>query len=142
MRRLSGVIATPWRAEPADLLEQRARIEHHAVADHRQLAGPHHAGRQQRELVGGAVDDQRVAGIVAALEAHHDVGLLGEPVDDLALAFVAPLGADHDHIRHQDPLKPTRQVAAARTGGNASLPVDNGWRGGWQAIGLSRLTAQ
>ena len=87
--------------QPVDLVEQRARIEHDAVADHRQLARPHHARRQQRELVGDPVDDQRVAGIVPALEADDDVGLLGQPVDDLALALVAPLGADHDHIGHE-----------------------------------------
>ena len=44
--------------------------------------------------------------IMAALKADDDVGLLGEPVDDLALAFVAPLGADHDNIRHEE-LIPT-----------------------------------
>ncbi len=60
----------------------------------------HHARGQQRQLVGVAVDDQRVAGIVAALEAHDDVGALGQPVDDLALALVAPLGADHDDVGH------------------------------------------
>jgi hypothetical protein len=41
-----------------------------------------------------------MAGIVAALEAHHDLGALAEPVDDLALALVAPLGADHCHVGH------------------------------------------
>ena len=45
-------------------------------------------------------DNQRVAGVVPALEPHDDVGLLGEPVDDLALALVAPLGAHHDDVRH------------------------------------------
>ena len=53
---------------------------------------------QQRQLVGGAVDDQGVAGIVAALKAHDDIGALRQPVDDLALAFVAPLGADDYHV--------------------------------------------
>ena len=43
-----------------------------------------------------AVDHERVAGVVTALEAHHRGGALGEQIDDLALAFVAPLGADHD----------------------------------------------
>jgi hypothetical protein len=38
-----------------------------------------------------------VACIVAALEAHHDIGAVAQPIDDLALAFVAPLGADDDH---------------------------------------------
>jgi hypothetical protein len=44
-----------------------------------------------------AIDDQRVAGVVPALEAHHGIRPLGEQVDDLALALVTPLGADHDY---------------------------------------------
>ena len=83
-----------------DLVEERLRIDHHAVADHRQFRRPQHARRQQRQLVGLAVDDQGMAGIVAALEAHDDVGLLRQPVDDLALPLVAPLGADDDNIGH------------------------------------------
>ena len=83
-----------------DFVEQGLRIEHHAVADHGQLRGPQHAGGQQRQLVGLAVDDERMAGIVTALEAHDDVGLLRQPVDDLALPLVAPLGADDDNIGH------------------------------------------
>ena len=34
----------------------------------------------------------RVTGVVAALVAHYHVRLLAEQVDDLALAFIAPLG--------------------------------------------------
>ena len=83
-----------------DLLGQRPRVDHHAIADHRQLALAHHARGEQRELVGGAVDHERVAGIMTALEAHHDIGALGQPIDDLALAFVAPLGADDHDIGH------------------------------------------
>jgi hypothetical protein len=41
---------------------------------------------------------------VAALEAHDDVGLFRQPVDDLALPLVAPLGADDDNIGHCDEL--------------------------------------
>ena len=52
------------------------------------------------ELIGLVADDERMAGIVAALEADDDVRLEREPIDDLALALVAPLGADHHHIRH------------------------------------------
>ena len=32
--------------------------------------------------------------------AHHDVRAVRQPVDELALALVAPLGADHRHIGH------------------------------------------
>ena len=99
-RRFSGLTATPCPFSFVDLVEEGLRIEHHAVADHRELRGPQHAGRQQRQLVGFAVDDEGMAGIVAALEAHDDVGLLRQPVDDLALPFVAPLGADDDNIGH------------------------------------------
>ena len=83
-----------------DFIEERLRIEHHAVADDGELRRPQHAGRQQRQLVSLAIDDERMAGIVAALEAHDDVGLLRQPVDDLALPLVAPLGADDDNIGH------------------------------------------
>jgi hypothetical protein len=37
-----------------------------------------------------------VAGIGAALIAHHEISALGQDVDDFAFAFVAPLGADHN----------------------------------------------
>src|SRR5690606_38148091 len=73
----------------------------------------HHARRQQRELVDLAVDDQRMAGVVAALKAHHDVGPLGQPVDDLAFTFVAPLGADHHYVRHV-----SKPLARGRTAGS------------------------
>ena len=87
-----------------DLVAQRPGVEHHAVADHRQGAR-HDARRQQAELVGLAVDHQRVAGIVPALKAHHHIGAAGEPVDDLALALIAPLGADHGDVGHCYPSR-------------------------------------
>jgi hypothetical protein len=33
---------------------------------------------------------------VATLEAHDGTDFLGKQVDDLALAFIAPLGTDND----------------------------------------------
>ena len=45
-----------------------------------------------------ALDDQRVAGVVAALKTDDEIGEFGEDVDDLAFAFIAPLGADHDDV--------------------------------------------
>jgi hypothetical protein len=53
------------------------------------------------ELVGLVADDQRVPGIVAALESARRIGAARQPVDDLALAFIAPLGADHGYICHR-----------------------------------------
>jgi hypothetical protein len=67
---------------------------------------------KQRQLVADPVDDQRVAGIVAALEAHHHIGALGQPVDDLAFALVAPLRPDDNYVGHETPWK--RPLAEAR----------------------------
>ena len=88
-------------AQRADFLRQRPGVDDDAIADHRQLALPHDARGQQRKLVGDAVDDERMPGIVPALEAHDDIGPLRKPVDDLALALIAPLRADDRDIRHE-----------------------------------------
>ncbi len=58
------------------------------------------AGRDEVQDGLLAAHHQRVAGVVAALEADHHVGVLGEEIDDLSLALVAPLGSDDDHVRH------------------------------------------
>ena len=93
----SGVTVIPCARDLLDLGLQRPGVEHHAIADHRRRAADD-AARQQRQFVGLVADDKRVAGIVAALEADDHVGAARQPVDDLALAFVAPLGADDGHI--------------------------------------------
>ena len=90
-------------ADLLDLLDEMIGIDDDAVADHRELSGPHDARRQQRELEDLAVDDEGMAGVMAALKAHDDVGGDRQPIDDLAFALVAPLGADHHHVRHRRP---------------------------------------
>ena len=90
----------PLPAQLLDFLDEMIGIEDDAVADDRQFPGPNDAGWKQREFVGLAVDHQRMAGVVAALKPHHNVGADRQPVDDLAFSFVAPLGADNDNIGH------------------------------------------
>src|SRR3546814_7181824 len=55
----------------ADLLDQRRRREHHAVADQAQRVVAQDARGDQVQHGLLAADHQRVAGVVAALEAHH-----------------------------------------------------------------------
>ena len=83
-----------------DLGHQMPGIDHHAVADDRQLATAHDARRQERQLVDRVADDQRMARIVPALEPRDHVGPFGQPVDQLALALIAPLGTHHDDVGH------------------------------------------
>jgi hypothetical protein len=94
-----------------DLVEQRVRVEHDAVAD-----GAPHAGVQDpaRDLVQHErplADVDRVPRVRAALVPHHPVGALGEHVHQLPLPLVAPLGADHHEgarrrIEHELPGDP------------------------------------
>ena len=84
--------------ELADLLQQRRRRHHDAVADVDRDARAQDARRNQPQHGLLAVDDERVSGVVSALEPHDALRVLGQPVDDLALAFIAPLGADDDDV--------------------------------------------
>ena len=85
------------RANPGDLVQEGPRIDDDAVANDRLLA-LHHARRQQRELVGHIAHHQSMACIMPALEANHDIRAIGQPIDNLALTLVAPLGADHGDV--------------------------------------------
>ncbi|GGE30590.1 hypothetical protein GCM10011360_18250 [Primorskyibacter flagellatus] len=61
---------------------------------------------------------------MAALEAGDDIGALGEPVDDLSLPLVAPLGSDDNDIGHVLPSGscPNRALLAkARQDRNRNL---------------------
>src|ERR1700691_5364760 len=76
---------------------------------------------------------------MAALEAHHDVGLFGQPIDDLALAFIPPLGADHDNICHAGLAQATCERSTLR--GDRRQPLirimDDHCRGKAQARSMS-----
>ena len=60
---------------------------------------PLHGGDRRLEHDVPAHD--RVPGVVSALEADDQGRLLGEEVGDLALALIAPLGADDHDARHE-----------------------------------------
>ena len=51
------------------------------------------AGGDQVQDIFLALDMDGMAGVVAALGADDDVRLLGQNINDLAFAFIAPLGA-------------------------------------------------
>ena len=94
-----GINDDPLIAQPPDLVAKRPGIEHHPVTDDRRGAA-NNSGREQAELVGLALDHQGMTGIVAPLKAHDEIGPARKPVDDLALAFVAPLRADDGDVAH------------------------------------------
>ena len=85
--------------DAVDLGHEGPGIDDDTITDHGELAADH-AGGQQGKLVDILADDERMAGIVTALEAGHHIGAVRQPVNQLALAFIAPLSADDWHIGH------------------------------------------
>ncbi len=96
----AGTNVEAERFEPAHLVAQRGEVHDHAVADEAARAGVHDPRRHQVEHDGLVAAHDAVSRVRTALIAGDDVGLGGERVDDLALAFIAPLGADHDGTGH------------------------------------------
>ena len=101
--------------EAVDLVQQHLRVDHHAVADYRDDARGQHAGRQHVQGVAFLADDDRVAGVVPALVPDHVVHAVAEQVGRLALALVAPLGADQHDGGHCGSLRQARRPARPRT---------------------------
>ena len=84
------------RAQGVDFLHQGKRIEHDAIADYASASLAQHAARNQLKDEFLSFNGDRVAGIVPAGIARHDVEPFGENVYDFAFALVAPLRADDD----------------------------------------------
>ena len=87
-------------AHGRNFIGQVPRVQNNTVADHRQLTTPHNARRQNVQFVDLAVDHKGMASVVAPLETRDHICALGQPVYDFAFTFVAPLGADDNHVRH------------------------------------------
>ncbi len=85
--------------EVVELGDEHGRIDDTARADRAPLPGDD-PGRDLADLVRLARDDDRVPGVGTALVAAYEVGLLGQQVDDLPFALVAPLRADDDRGGH------------------------------------------
>ena len=82
--------------EAVGLGEEGDGVDDHPVAEDAGLARMDDARRDEVQCVGLVADAHRVARVVAALIARDDVEALGQEIDDLALALVAPLRADND----------------------------------------------
>lgn len=98
-----------------DFAQQRIRRQHHAIADQALHAFAQDARWNQVQDGFLAIDHQGVASVVTTLVANYGSRLLGEQVDDLALALITPLGAqDYDILTHNTcPHRGSSMPAAA-----------------------------
>ena len=84
------------RLEHRDLLQQRRRVDNHAIADHTLASRPQYTAGHKVKHKLFAVNDDGVAGIVTARVTRYDSVAFAEHVHDLAFALVTPLGAKDD----------------------------------------------
>jgi hypothetical protein len=112
-QQLGGVDAALVQA--AQLGEQDGRVDDDAVADDRGASGGEDAGREKVQCVLLVAYDDRVAGVVAALVAHHIVNGSTEQVGGLSLALVTPLSSEQHKSGHR--RTPLPDGACPRPGG-------------------------
>jgi hypothetical protein len=88
------------RSERVRLRHERPQVHHHPVGDHCRHMRVQDARRDEVELIGRAIDADRVPRVAAACVAHDIACVFGKQIDNFPFRFVAPLGADDDRNRH------------------------------------------
>ena len=81
--------------QAVDFAQHGLGVDHHARTYHICAVRIQNARRNELQLVFDTVCHDRVAGIIAALTADNQVSFARENINKLALAFVAPLGAEN-----------------------------------------------
>jgi hypothetical protein len=83
-----------------EFLEEARHVHNTAATNDVYAVWIDEARGEDMEVVCDAVGDDGVAGIVTTLRAAADLRFVGEDVGELALAFVAPLGAEDNSDGH------------------------------------------
>jgi hypothetical protein len=79
-----------------EFLEEGRNVHNAAAADDVHARGVDEAGREDVEVIGDAVRDDGVSSIITTLGAAAQLRVVSEDIDELAFAFVAPLGAEYN----------------------------------------------
>ena len=88
----------PGGAESLDLLNEIQGVHHNTIADDANLAIVENSAGDKTQHTLLAFGDNRVTRIGTTLIAHHEIRLIGKNVNNLALAFISPLGTDQNRI--------------------------------------------
>src|SRR5437870_11427049 len=110
--------------QSGNFFEKCDGIENYTVADYAAASCAQHATRYQLQDELLAIDDDRVPRVMSARVARYDGKVLRQDIDDLALAFVTPLGADDDRsssfLQMPTPQNVTNATASLDSPGRAA----------------------
>jgi len=88
------------RCQLVHLCHQRLRVDDYACADETGEGRVEHARRHQVQFERVSLGDDRVTGVITAVEAGDDLGPACQVVHHAPLSLVAPLSTHHDDCRH------------------------------------------
>ena len=87
-------------AELVHFRQKRGRVDDRSSSDIAFCPGVEDPGGDQVEAVLDAVCNHRVAGIIAALIADNDIAFFSKDINDLPLAFIAPMRTNDDVVHN------------------------------------------
>ena len=100
MMRRRGEMSRPMACKALISLTRLTGLMDHAIAEDGDHMAAQDARRDQMQFVNLAFKGDGMPGVVTAGVSGDDIGRLGQPVDDAALAFVAPLRSDYNRDWH------------------------------------------
>ena len=78
-----------------NFLQNNGRVNDNAIAQNINFVFVQNAGRQKTQFVGYIVNNNGVPCIGTAGITHNGISFLSQVINNLAFAFIAPLGADN-----------------------------------------------
>src|SRR5437016_2359778 len=90
----------PLALKMIEFFDEGRRVDDDPISNQAQCAAVEDAGWNEVEHECPAIVDDGMSGIRSALIAHDDIRFTGQDVDNLAFAFIPPLGADDHGLMH------------------------------------------
>ena len=81
-----------------NFFEKLGSRKHHTIADIALHTSPHDSTGDQVQSGLHPIDHQSMTCVVSPLKAHYALGAFSQPINELPLAFVTPLGTDHNYV--------------------------------------------
>jgi hypothetical protein len=110
----SSFVLYTVRVELGQLIKHAWNVDNATIAKDIHAAWVHDSARKQMESVLNSIHDNRVPSVGTTVEASTHIEVLGQDVDKLALAFIAPLGTQNYRETGLESICAKRTLSAQR----------------------------
>jgi hypothetical protein len=84
----------------SDFLKENLRVKHNPVTDNAPLARMQYPGRNKVENDFLIPDNEGMTRVISTLKTDYIVSIFSKDINYLTFSFIAPLGANHNNVRH------------------------------------------